>query len=95
MGYKQSPGLIVVALLLSTPLAYGQLQNNKGIVRGRICCTSTGNCSPRSIAVPGLEMKLNCTDAFGREETLGQGITDSGGRFSVPINTTVYLVAPL
>ncbi|KAL1534443.1 hypothetical protein AAHA92_30618 [Salvia divinorum] len=92
MGHKQ---LIVVALLLLTPLAYGQIPQVSGIVRGTICCTSTGNCPTGSVGVPGVEVEMNCTGVSGGVETLGQGITNSAGIFSVPINITITLEAPI
>ena len=40
MGYNE---IVVMALLLLTPLAYGQ-PLNYGIISGQICCASSGNC---------------------------------------------------
>ena len=88
MGYKQSPALIVVALLLlatATPLTYGQtlLLNPTGLVTGTICCAPSGDCPPGAVGIPGVAVRLNCTTLSGIVVTLSQGVTNSTGVFNL------------
>ncbi|KAL1534451.1 hypothetical protein AAHA92_30626 [Salvia divinorum] len=97
MGYKQSPTLIVAALLLlatATPLAYGQ-QTNNGILSARICCTSTGNCPPGSVGIPGVRASLNCTTLFGNVVTLAQGVTGANGVLNLGLNNILGVLGSL
>lgn len=89
MAPKQAPALIVaVALLIAavTPIAYGQ---GLGALRinGIICCTSTGNCPPGSVGVPGVRVGLNCTTLLGSVVTLAQNVTTATGVFSLNVNS--------
>ncbi|KAL1534452.1 hypothetical protein AAHA92_30627 [Salvia divinorum] len=97
MGYKQSPALIVAALLLlavATPLAYGHQVNN-GILDARICCTSTGNCAPGSVGIPGVRAIMNCTTLFGNVVTLAEGVSCSTGNFKLGLNNVLGSLAPI
>ncbi|XP_042006156.1 uncharacterized protein LOC121754938 [Salvia splendens] len=98
MGYKQYPALIVivivVALLLSTPLAYGVPVVDNAIISGKICCTSNGNCAPRSVGVRSVTVNLNCMTHSGELETLGQGITNATGEFIIQVNGSVGPIFP-
>ncbi|XP_047966329.1 uncharacterized protein LOC125210785 [Salvia hispanica] len=98
MGYKQSPASIAVALLLlatATPLAYGQLQETTGFVTGKICCTSSGNCPPGSVGIPGVVVRLNCTTIFGGMVTLAQGVTNSTGVFNLTLPNLLGSLGPV
>ncbi|KAL1534450.1 hypothetical protein AAHA92_30625 [Salvia divinorum] len=91
MGYKQSPALIVAALLLlatATPLAHGQ-QTNSGILTARICCTSTGNCPPGSVGIPGVRASLNCTTLLGNVVMLAEGVSCFTGNFKLGLNNAL------
>ncbi|XP_047975410.1 uncharacterized protein LOC125217882 [Salvia hispanica] len=102
MGYKQSPALIVVALLLlatATPLAYGQLPRNPtGFVTGAICCTSSGTCTPGAVRIPGVALRLNCTTLLGNVVTLAQGVTNATGVFNLtlpnPLGPVINTILP-
>ncbi|KAL1534447.1 hypothetical protein AAHA92_30622 [Salvia divinorum] len=93
MGYKQSPALIVAALLLLTPLAYGQIIPpipslpglGSGNFIGTLCCTPTGNCPPGSIGVPDVTVNLNCTNLLTGAQSIFQGATNTAGVFNITV----------
>ncbi|KAL1534448.1 hypothetical protein AAHA92_30623 [Salvia divinorum] len=91
MGYKQSPSLIMAALLLWTPLAYGQLMPDipLDIVSGRICCTSTGNCALGSVGIPGGRVSLNYATLLGTLVSAAQGAISPTGDFNFNLRRNI------
>lgn len=92
--YKQSPTLIAAALLLLATATHGQLLNNS-IISGKICCTSSGNCPPGSVGVPGVRARLNCTTISDGVVTLGQGVTGPTGLLTLRLNNILRLLGPI
>ena len=93
MGYNQ---IVVMALLLLTPLAYGQLPGispdlipSVANVTGRICCTPTGNCANGSVGVPGVAVDLNCTTVLRSVVTLARAVTGLNGTVVILVNNVL------